>query len=71
MSVVVLVRGTISVPALSENNDVGRATERIGEDGARSEVDIGVVAGSLSGGRTIEVPDGKILGLVILLLESL
>lgn len=71
MSVVVLVGSTISVPALGENDDVGRAAEGIGEDGARSKVDVGVVAGSLSGGRTIEVPDGKILGLIILLLESL
>jgi hypothetical protein len=71
MSVVVLVGSAIGVPALSENDDVGRATEGIGVDGARSEVDIGVVTGGLAGGRTIEVPDGEVLGLVLLLRESL
>ena len=71
VAVVVLVGSAIGIPALSENNNVGRATEGVGEDGARSEVDIGVVAGSLVGGGAIEVPDGKILGLVLLVLESL
>lgn len=71
MSVVVLVGGTIGVPALGENDDVGGATEGIGEDGARAEVDIGVVAGGLVGGRAIKVPDGEVLGLVLLLRESL
>lgn len=71
MSVVVLVGSAIGVPALGEDDDVGRAPEGIGEDGAWSEVDIGVVAGGLAGGRTIEVPDGEVLGLPVLLLESL
>jgi len=71
MSVVVLVGSAIGVPALSENDDVGRATEGIGVDGAGAEVDIGVVAGGLVGRGTIEVPDGEVLGLVVLLRESL
>lgn len=71
MSVVVLVGSTIGVPALGENDDVGGATEGIGEDGARAEVDVGVVAGGLVGGRAIKVPDGEVLGLVLLLRESL
>lgn len=71
MSVVVLVGSTISVPALGENDDVGGATEGIGEDGARAEVDVGVVAGGLVGGGAIKVPDGEVLGLVLLLRESL
>lgn len=48
MAVVVLVRSAVGVPALGEDNDVGRAAERIGVDGGRAQVDIGVVAGSLA-----------------------
>lgn len=68
---VVLVGSAIGVPALSENDDVGRAAERIGVNGARAEVDIRVVTRSLVGGRTIEVPDGEIFRLVVLFRESL
>lgn len=32
--------------------------ERVGVDGNRAEVDIGVLAGSLAGGTPVEVPDG-------------
>lgn len=71
IAVVVLVGGTVGVPALGENNDVGRAAERVGEDGAGAEVDIRVVAGSLLGGRAVEVPFGEIGGSVLLLLQGL
>lgn len=70
VAVVVLVGGSIGVPALGENNDVGGTTEGIRVDGAGAEVDIRVVTGGLLGGRTIEVPDGEILSLVLGLLES-
>jgi len=70
MSVVVLVGGAIGVPALGEDDDVGGATEGIGEDGGRSEVDIGVVTGGLESGGTIKVPDGKVFRLVVLRLKS-
>jgi hypothetical protein len=71
MAVVVLVGGAVGVPALGEDDDVGGPTERIGEDGARSEVDIRVVTRSLLGRGTVKVPDGKVLGLVLLLVEGL
>lgn len=71
MAVVVLVGGTIGVPALGKNDNVGGTAERIGEDGAGAQVDIGVVAGGLVSGRTIEVPDGEIFGLPLLFLECL
>jgi len=46
--VVGLVRGTVGVPALGENDDIGVAAEGIGEDGDRLQVDIRVVAGCLA-----------------------
>jgi hypothetical protein len=71
MTVVVLVGGAVGVPALSEDDDVGRAAEGVGEDGAGAEVDVGVVTGGLLGGGAVEVPDGEILGLPVLLVECL
>jgi hypothetical protein len=68
---VVLVGGAIGVPALSQDDDVGRTTEGIREDGAGAQVDVRVLAGSLLGGGTIEVPNGKVLRLVVLLGKSL
>lgn len=44
MPVVVLVWASIGIPALSEDEDVAVPAERVGEDGGRAEVDIGVVA---------------------------
>lgn len=55
-TVVELVGGSIGIPALGENQDVWGTTERVGEDGNGAEVDIRVVAGSLTGGRTVEIP---------------
>jgi hypothetical protein len=56
MAVVELVWGSIGVPALSENQDVGGTTEWIGEDGNGTEVDIGVVAWGLASRAAVEVP---------------
>jgi len=64
---VVFVGSAIGIPALSKNNNVGRAAEGIGVDCAGTEVDIGVVTRGLVGGRTIKVPHGKIFRLVFLL----
>lgn len=61
MAVVVLVGGTIGIPALAKDEDVVSTTERIGEDGDRAEVDIGVLARGLAGGGTVEVPLGELL----------
>lgn len=66
MAEVELVGGAVGVPALSQDEDVGRATEGIGEDRTRAEVDVRVIAGSLFGGRAVEVPDREIFGLVVL-----
>lgn len=71
MAEVVLVGGAIGVPALSKNNDVRGAAERIGVDGARAQVDIGVVTRGLVGRGAIEVPDREVFRLVVLLGESL
>lgn len=56
MAVVGFVWSAIVVVALGEYKDVITATEGIFEDGRRTEVDIGIVAWGLIGGRTIEVP---------------
>lgn len=56
-----LVGAAIGVPGLAEDEDVITLTERIGEDGAGAEVDIGVVAGGLAGGGTVEVPLGELV----------
>jgi hypothetical protein len=71
MTEVVLVGSSVAHDAFCQDNDVWRATERIRVDGARAEVNVGVVTGGLVRGGTIEVPDGKVRGLVVLLRESL
>jgi hypothetical protein len=63
MAVVEFVWGSIRVPALGDDQDVGGATEWVREDGYGAEVDIRVVAGSLASRATIKVPLGKILNL--------
>jgi hypothetical protein len=68
---VVLVGGAIGHPALSQDDDVGLAAERIGEDGTRAQVDVGVVTRGLVRGGTVEVPDGKVCGLPVLLVKGL
>lgn len=56
MAIIEFVGASIRIPGFGHNQDVVATTERIGEDGAGANVDIGVLAGSLAGGRTIEVP---------------
>lgn len=68
---VVLVGGAVGVPALGQDDDVGRAAEGVREDGARAEVDVGVVTRGLVGGGTVEVPDGEVLRLPLLGIEGL
>ena len=60
MSVVGPVGSAIVVVALGEYEDVFTAAEGIFEDGCGAEVDIGIMAWGLIGGRTIEVPDTEI-----------
>jgi hypothetical protein len=71
VAVVELVRGTVGVPALSQDEKVVATAEWIGEGGHGTEVDIGVLARSLSGGRSVEVPFWKVLDRFWLLVESL
>lgn len=71
VAVVELVRGTIGVPALSQDEKVVATAEWIGEGGNGAEVDIGVLTRSLVGGRSVEVPFWKVLDRLWLLAESL
>ena len=61
VSVVELVGASIRVPSLAHDKNVGFKANRIGENGNWSNVDIGVVSGGLSGGRTIKVPFRKLI----------
>jgi hypothetical protein len=63
VTVVVLVWGSIGIPALSDNQNVGGTAEWVGEDGYGSEVNIRVVAWGLSCGGTVKVPFWEILNL--------
>ncbi len=63
MTVVELVWGSIRVPALCDNQDVGSTTEWIGVDGNGSKVDIRVIAGGLASRGAVEIPFWKILDL--------
>lgn len=61
VAVVVLVRSAVVVPGLAQDEDVVAQTERIREEGAGTQVDVGVVAGRLAGGRAVKVPFGQVL----------
>jgi hypothetical protein len=56
VAVVVLVWGSIGIPALAQDEDVGVAAHWVGEDGDRAEVDIRVTTGGLTRRRAVEVP---------------
>lgn len=56
VSVVLEVGSTIVVVALAKNEDVLTTSERVLEDGSRSEEDIRVGTRGLTGGRTVKVP---------------
>ena len=68
VAVVELVGRAIGAPALGQDNDVGGAAEGIRVDGAGAQVDVRVLAGRLVGRGAVEVPDGELLGRVLLLL---
>lgn len=57
MAEIGLVGGTIVVIGLSEDEDIVATAERVLEDSSGTEIDIGVVARSLVGGRTVKVPN--------------
>jgi hypothetical protein len=54
--------------ALGENENVVAAAERIAVNATRVEQHLGVVAGRLTGARTIIIPDGQLVGRVASLL---
>jgi len=56
VTVVELVGGSIVVPALAESQNIVATSERVRVDGYGTEIDIRVVAWSLSAGRAVEVP---------------
>ena len=53
---VVFVGAAVGHVGLAEDEDVGLAAEGVWEEGRGAQVDVGVVAGGLFGGRAIEVP---------------
>lgn len=61
MAVVELVWGSISVPALSYDQNVGGAAQWIGVDSNWSEVDIRIIAGGLASRTAVEVPFWKVV----------
>jgi hypothetical protein len=71
VAVVKLVGGAIVVPALGEDNDVWRESDRVGEDGNGPEVHVRVLAGSLARGGAVKVPYRKVLRSPLLLFEGL
>jgi hypothetical protein len=56
VTVVELVGSSIGIPTFGQDQNIWGATKRIREDSNRSEIDVRVVAWSLSSGGTIEVP---------------
>ena len=61
VAVVELVGGAIGVPGLTEDKDVVSLAEGVREDSNGADIDIGVVAGGLAGGGTVEVPLGELV----------
>ena len=71
VAVVGPVGGAVVVVGLGKDEDVVTSAEGILEDGRGTEVDIGVMAGSLVGGRTIKVPDAELADVRHLLADGL
>ena len=71
MTVVELVRSAIIVPALGQDKDIGRATERIRVNGDGADIHVGVVTASLASRGAIEIPFRQVLKGFWLALESL
>ena len=55
-----LVWSAVVVVALSEDENIITTTEGVLEDGDWPQVDVGVTAWSLVGGRTIEIPNSQL-----------
>lgn len=61
VAVVELVGGAIGVPGLTEDKDVISLAEGVREDSNGADIDIGVVAGCLTGRGTVKVPFGELV----------
>lgn len=71
VAVVELVWGSIGIPALSDDEDVGSTTEWVGVESDGAEVDVRVVTRSLVGRTAVKVPFGKVLDLELAVLGDL
>ena len=71
VTIVEFVGGSIVVPCLAHDEDVLATSEWIWVYRNRTKVDIGVVAGSLAGGGTVEVPLRQLLCAFYRAIESL
>ena len=71
VAVVEFVGSTVGVPALGEDENVGRQKERRRENGDGLQVDVGVVTRGLAGGGAVKVPYRELVDGVLFLLESL
>lgn len=60
VTVVGLVWSAVVVVALSEDENIFATPERVLKDGNWPQVNVGVIARSLAGGRTIEIPDSQL-----------
>ena len=60
VTIVELVGGSIGIPGLAHDQDIVAAAERIGEEGAGPNIDVGIVARSLASRRAIKVPLWKV-----------
>jgi hypothetical protein len=61
VTIIKLIWRSIRVPALAKNKNVVFSAERVGVEGNRAKINIGVLSGCLASGGTIEVPLRKII----------
>ena len=71
VAVVVLVWRSIRIPRLAHDQDIVAQSDWVSVHCDGSDVDIGVVAGCLAGGRAIEVPFWEVVDRGNLLIERL
>jgi hypothetical protein len=71
MTVIGPVRSAVVIVTLGKDEDVVAAAERILEDGSRAQVDVRIMARSLVGGGTIEVPNAELADVGDLLAHGL
>jgi len=62
---------TIVIVALGEDENVVAASERVLEDGSGAQVDVGIPARGLVGGRAVKVPDTELANILDFLADGL